>query len=157
MAQNKIKGELSIEQYRAAMETLPLPTVDVVLFNAEKSEVLLGKRVKEPYAEMFCTFGGRLYKNEEFADEACRIIKKETGLSLSPSEITFAGVINEINDVSLFEGVSYHSVDIYFGCVIEEQAITIDDQHSEARWLPVEYPTLPPHVRARINGALRAL
>ncbi|MDO8514676.1 MAG: NUDIX domain-containing protein [bacterium] len=149
--------ELSFDDYRFAMEKLPLATVDILFFNSEKTKTLLGRRENEPYAGTFYSFGGRLLKNEELADAACRIAKKETGVSLSPSKLTFVGILNEISDNSRFDGINYHAVDIYFGCVIEKQAITLDEQHSEAKWFDVNDPTLHPNVRARIDGALRAL
>lgn len=152
-----IGGELPIERYREVMENLPLATVDVLFFNPEKTKTLLGKRVSEPYAGLWYAFGGRLYKNEEFKDAAVRIAEEEAGIHLSPDDLIFAGVLNEISANSRFEGINYHAVDIYFACVIEERVPTLDRQHSEAAWLSVEDPTLHPNVQARIAGALRAL
>lgn len=152
-----IGGEVPLERYRSVMEEFPLATVDVVLLNPDRTKTLLGKRTRDPYVGQFCTFGGRLYKNEEFKDAAIRIAKEETGIALSPAELTFAGVINEINDNSVFPGVGYHAVDIYFVCVIKEQAVVLEEQHSEAQWLSVEDQTFHPNVRTRIEGALRAL
>ncbi len=154
----KIGGEeLSPDDYRSAMEKLPLVTVDIIFFNPEKTKTLLGRRINEPYAGMFYSFGGRLYKNEEFVDAACRIAKKETGISLSPSELTFAGILNEISDNSRFDGINYHAVDVYFGCIVSERDVSLDDQHSEAKWFDVNDPTLHPNIKRRIDGALRAL
>ena len=151
------EGELPLDSYRKAMHELPLVTVDILFFNPEKTKTLLGKRVREPYARIWYAFGGRLHKNEEFADAALRIGKKECGLVLKAENIMQAGVLNEISPNSIFEGVNYHSVDIYFGCIIEEQPVVLDDQHSEARWFDVNDPTLHPNVQKRIAGALGAL
>lgn len=158
MAKNKIGGELPLEQYRLAMEGLPFVTVDILFFNRLKTKTLLGKRANEPYAGVLYAFGGRLYKNEEFTDAAVRIAKKETGISLSPDDITFVGVLNEINETSRFEGINYHAVDLYFGCIVDEKQLVVpDDQHSELEWVSVDDPTLHPNVQTRIVGALRAL
>ena len=157
MTGKPLGGELSPERYREAMQELPLVTVDIIFFNPGKTKTLLGKRTNEPYTGDWYSFGGRLYKNEEFVDAAVRIAKKETGISLSSSELTFVGVLNEISDTSRFEGINYHAVDVYFGCTIEEQAVVLDDQHSEAKWFDVSDPTLHPNIRTRIEGALRVL
>ncbi len=152
-----VGGELPLEHYRAAMEKLPLATVDIVILNPERTEALLGRRKNEPYAGTFYTFGGRLYKNEEFASAAIRLAKKECGLLLSPADIVEAGVLNEISENSIFEGINYHAVNIYFACTIKEPEVTLDDQHSEAQWFAVDDPTLHPNVQTKIAGALRTL
>lgn len=150
-------GELPLESYRALMEDAPICTIDVIFLSLDKTKILLGKRVNEPFAGVFYSFGGRLYKNEEFLNAACRIAKQEVGILVPPPALTLGGVLNEINDSSIFEGVNYHDVDLYFGCVIEDQTVVLDDQHSEARWFDVKDPTLHPNVRKRIEGVLRAL
>ena len=150
--------EVPLERYRALMENFPICTVDVVLCNPDKTRALLGKRVNEPYAGLFYSFGGRLYKNEEFVDAALRIVQKETGLSLVPSQLRLAGVLNDRGDTSIFPDISYHAVNIYFGCRIEEgHEITLDEQHSEARWFEINDGTIHPYIQTRIKGVLRAL
>lgn len=150
-------GELPPEPYRQAMENVPLVTVDVLFFNPEKTKTLLGRRTNEPYAGMWYSFGGRLYKNEEFVDAAIRLAKKETGVSLSPDNLVQAGVLNEINPNSIFDGINYHSVNIYFACIIDHTDVSLDHQHSEARWIDIDDQSLYPYVRAKIAGALHAL
>lgn len=151
----RVVGILPLERYRAAMEELPIVTIDVVFLNPDKTKILLGKRTNEPYAGQFYSFGGRLYKNEEFLDAACRIVIQEVGISLSPEALTFAGVLNEMNDSSIFEGINYHTVDVYFVCTITDEAVALDSQHSEIQWFPVNDPNLHPNVKARIEGALK--
>lgn len=157
MSRGRIGGALPLDRYRAVMEELPIVTIDVIFLNPDKTKTLLGKRVNEPYAGIFYSFGGRLYKNEDFVDAACRVAKTETGISLTPSDITFAGVLNEINDSSIFEGVNYHTVDVYFVCTIKDEAVSLDSQHSEMRWFSISDPNLHPNLKARIAGALKAL
>ncbi len=149
--------ELPRDQYRLAMQELPLVTIDVLFFNADGTKILLGKRRNEPYAGVFFSFGGRLYKNEELIDAACRVAEKEVGVTLSPSDLTFGGVYNEISPNSVFEGINYHAVDIYFYTLIGDTDVELDDQHTEARWFPVEDPNIHPNVRARIDGACAAM
>ena len=146
-----------MDRYRAAMQELPLVTVDIIFLSPNKTKILLGKRTNEPYAGEFYSFGGRLYKNEGFKDAACRIAKEEVGISLTPDEITFVGVLNEINDGSIFEGINYHTVDVYFVCTIESGTTSLDSQHSEMRWFSVDDANLHPNVKVRIEGALRVL
>jgi len=155
MSEQRIGGTLPIERYRAAMEDMPIVTVDVIFLNPDKTKILLGKRTNEPYAGQFYSFGGRLYKNEDFLDAAYRIAKQEVGVSLLPQALTFAGILNEINDSSIFEGVNYHTVDVYFVCSIEDESVQPDSQHSEIGWFSVDDAGLHPNVKARIEGALK--
>ncbi len=150
-------GFLPRDRYRAAMEDVPIVTIDILFLNPEKTKILLGKRTNEPYAGQFYSFGGRLYKNEEFLEAARRIAEQEVGISLSAEALTFAGVLNEMNDSSIFEGVNYHTVDVYFVCTMRDAEVVLDGQHSEIRWFPIDDPALHPNVKARIEGALRAL
>lgn len=156
MMDKQVGGKLPLERYRTAMEELPLVTIDVIFLNPERTKILLGKRTNEPYAGIFYSFGGRLYKNEDFLDAARRIAKEEVGIELSPSGLTFAGVLNEINAASIFERVNYHAVDVYFVYVIDGKSVKPDGQHSALAWFPVDDAHLHPNVRARIEGALRA-
>lgn len=153
----RIGGKLPLERYRSAMEDVPIVTIDVMFLSPDKTKVLLGKRTNEPYAGQFYSFGGRLHKNEDFLEAACRIAKQELGLSIPPTALTFAGVLNEINDSSIFEGVNYHAVDVYFMCTITDETVALDSQHSETKWFKVDDPTLHRNVCARIEGVLRAM
>ena len=139
------------------MEDLPIVTIDVLFLSQDKTKILLGKRVNEPYAGAFYSFGGRLYKNEGFLEAACRIAKEEIGITVTPSELTFGGVLNEFNGSSIFEGVNYHTVDIYFVCTLGDANIILDSQHSETRWFSLNDANLHPNVQARIIGALKKL
>lgn len=157
MKEKPVGRMVPLELYRTAMEQMPLVTVDIMFLSPDKTRILLGKRTNEPYAGQFYSFGGRLFKNESFLGAACRIAKQETGLIISPSALIFAGVLNEISDNSIFEGVNYHAVDVYFACTIGNESMKLDSQHSEMRWFPVDDPGLHPNVKTRIEGALRAL
>lgn len=151
-----VGGTLPLERYRAAMKDVPIVTIDVIFLNPAKTKILLGKRTNEPYAGQFYSFGGRLFKNEEFLDAACRIAKQEVGLLIPPAALTFVGVLNEINDSSIFEGINYHTVDVYFMCTIKDESVRLDSQHSEIQWFPVDDQGLHPNVKARLEGALKA-
>lgn len=157
MSERRIGGTLPLERYRAAMEELPIVTVDVIFLNPDKTKILLGKRTNEPYAGEFYSFGGRFFKNENFLEAAERIAKQELGLSIPAERFLFAGVLNEINDSSIFDGVNYHAVDVYFVCTIENASMKLDGQHSEVAWFSVDDARIHPNVKARITGALAAL
>lgn len=153
-----IGGRLPLERYRQLMDDGPIVTVDVMFLNPERTKLLLGKRINEPYKDEYFSFGGRLYKNEAFIDAACRITKEELGLDIPASELTFAGVTADFGDSSIFEGVNYHSVDIFYVCTITEDLnVSLDAQHSDVKWFSLDDTTLHPFVQNRIQGVKKTL
>jgi len=152
-----VGGMLPLERYRQTMEDSPLVTVDVLFLDREKKRILLGKRRNAPYAGEFYSFGSRMFKNEEFIDAAKRIAKEELGLNLRNEEFTYIGALNEINETSIFEGVNYHAVDIYFYCTIDTLNAVLDEQHSETKWFDLDEPSLHPNVVTRIRGLQNVL
>ena len=157
MSEFPVGGELPLDRYREAMQDMPLATVDIVFVNPDRTKTLLGKRKNEPYAGKFYTFGGRLFKNEELIDAAVRIAKKEVGIVLSPMSLIKAGVLNEINPSSIFSGINYHAVNVFFACTIPEDEISLDDQHTEAKWLSVNDPDVPTYAKSKVVEALKVL
>lgn len=142
--------------YKVLMEFSPICTVDMIFFNPEGTRVLLGKRVNAPYQGLFYTFGGRLRKNEMFEEAAVRIAKKEMGVAITPSDVTFGGLDNEISDNSIVPDTNYHAVALYFGGTIpEDTPVELDAQHSEYRWVGVDDTSIHPSIQPRILKALR--
>jgi ADP-ribose pyrophosphatase YjhB (NUDIX family) len=152
MSKLPVGGRLPLERYRQGMEDSPIVTVDVLFLDKDKKKILLGKRENAPYAGEFYSFGSRMLKNEEFVDAAIRVAKEELGVPLRPSDLTLVGTINEINETSIFDGINYHAVDIYFYCVIDRASIVLDQQHSETKWFDLDDESIHPNVRTRIEG-----
>lgn len=157
-SRRKISSDVSPEIYRTLMEHGPICTIDILFFNPQRTQTLLGKRTSDPYKGTFYAFGGRLRKHESFEDAAVRVAKQEVGIDLLPREIKFSGIINEINSGSKFKGTDYHAVDLYFACVVPQDIeIKLDSQHSEYRWFDVNERNLYPNIKTRISHALKVL
>lgn len=158
MKEHKENNYVSENTYKILMESSPIPTMDIIFFNPEKTHTLLGKRVNNPYKDIFYTFGGRLQKNETFEKAALRIAEKETGIVLNELDLSFAGVDNEISDSSIFDGANYHAVALYFGYILlSDTTIKLDAQHSESRWIRVDDPEIHSSIRTRITNSLKAV
>lgn len=150
--------DLSPTTYQILMDVSPICVVDILFFNPEKTHILLGRRIDNPYKGVFYAFGGRLRKNERLEDAAIRIVKQETAINLDHSDIVLAGTINEISSDSKFEGVNYHAVVLYFYSMIPvDTVVTLDEQHAECKWFSVDDPSLHPNIKKRITGALRSM
>ena len=72
--------ELPASEFAAAVEALPLVSVDWVLTNPE-GQLLLGQRLNAPARAWWFTPGGRIRKNEPLADALLRVASNELGLA----------------------------------------------------------------------------
>lgn len=158
MTLQKENNYVSNDIYYTLIKSSPVPTVDILFFNSEKTHTLLGKRTNKPYKDVFYTFGGRLQKNETFEKAAVRIARKETGIDLKISNLCFGGVDNEISNSSIFEDTNYHAVVLYFRCIIQpDTKVTLDDQHSESKWVNINDKEIHPSIHIRIANSLKAV
>ncbi|MCX6738574.1 MAG: NUDIX domain-containing protein, partial [Candidatus Parcubacteria bacterium] len=135
-----IPSELYIEM----MNHLPICCVDIMIFNTEKTKILLCKRSNEPLKGEYFSPGGRLLKNEELKAGAVRQAKRELGIKINPKQVIFGGIISEIYPNSAFgKDIGYHAVVIYFGYVATKNTnIILDNQHSDYKWFDVSDKTI---------------
>lgn len=147
---------LPLEKYRELLDISPICTVDVLFFNNDKTKTLLFKRENEPMKGTYFSAGGRLFKNELLEDCAVRQALREAGLVINKEGLMFGGVHEQLNPNSIFDGVSYHAVDIFYGYIIDEDAkIKLDSQHSDHKWFSVSDDTLHPFLKTIIASALK--
>lgn len=147
---------LPIEKYRELLDTTPVCTVDVLFFNKDKTKTLLFKRTNNPLKEVYFSIGGRLLKNEKLEDGAVRQALREVGLHIDKNELTFGGTQEELHSVSIFSGVSYHAVDIFYGYILNNETITLDSQHDDYQWFSVSDENLHPFIKTKIAALLKA-
>ncbi len=145
-----------LEKYRELLDTTPVCTVDVLFFNHDKTKTLLFKRTNKPVKGVYFSIGGRLLKGEKIVDGAVRQAMRETGVRVKKSALVFGGVQEEIHKTSIFKGVSYHAVDIFYGYILDKQEIKLDNQHSDFRWFSVSDKTLHPLIKSKIKSILKA-
>ena len=145
--------------YRDIVAHMPVSTVDIVLLNKTKDKTLLFKRNNEPVKNVYFTIGGRLLKGENFLHGAVRQAKRELGLKIDPQRAFFAGVTQDFHKNSVFKGVSYHAVAVFFGYILQDENINIkfDAQHSNYKWFSVKDKKLHPHIKERVKQTLLAL
>ena len=153
-----MKDQLPRQTYRLLMDKAPICCVDVLFFNKEKTKTLLFKRTNEPVKGVYFTIGGRLLKKEKIIDCAIRQTYQETGIRVPKNKLALGGVGEDIHKNSVFAGVSYHAVDIFYGCILNgKEKIKLDHQHSDYQWFSVKDKKIHPFVRNRIAGLLGKL
>ena len=159
-ASPRARGLLPLSLYRRLMDVGPLPTVDVLFFNSALTKTLLLKRAHKPLAGVYFSMGGHIRKNEKLLDAAIRQAFTETGIRIKKADLVFGGVQEEIHKDSIFPGVSYHSVDVFYGYVLTEvqlKNLHLDGQHSNAKWFPVFDRTLHPFIKTKLKSLLAAM
>lgn len=159
MVQKKDKNFIPNKVYKDIVAHMPVSTIDIVLLNKNKDKTLLFKRNNEPVKNVYFTLGGRLLKGETFLHGAVRQAKRELGLKIDPKKAFFGGVTQDFHVNSVFEGVSYHAVAVFFGYILEDENISInfDNQHSDYKWFSVKDKNLHPHIKERLRQTLLAL
>lgn len=146
---------LPAENYRNLLDISPICTVDVLFFNSDLTKTLLFKRENEPLKDCYFSVGGRLLKNERLMDCATRKAFEEIGITINRENLTWGGTIEELNPNSIFEGVSYHAVDSFYGYILTDEVLKLDNQHSEYRWFSVSDGSLHPFIKTKIDTLLK--
>ena len=144
---------LSDELYREVMRSMPIPTVDVLLFTEDLSQTLLFLRTSRPVHDVFYSLGGRVRKNESLIAAALRILHQEANMHVQPSALVLGGVVDEIFDDSMFDGINSHCINTVFGCTVSAlMNITQGDkQHSESSWFPTNSSTLHHYIAEKVR------
>lgn len=146
--------------YRQYMKNSPICTVDVLFFDKSKKKILLCKRVNKPLKNKFFSIGGKLLKNESFLDGAIRQAKKELNIKLKPRELIFGGVIGEIHNNSIYKGINYHTVNVYWGCILDnvkKNNFKLDNQHTKYRWFSVKSSRFHPFIKEKMANLISKL
>ncbi|MCL9809513.1 NUDIX domain-containing protein [Flavobacterium luminosum] len=126
-------------------------TVDVVLVrpNVEK-ELLLIKRLKDPYKDCWALPGGFVDENEDLEDAAKRELLEETTIT-----------VDQLHQIGAFgkpfRDPRIHTVSVaFFGKVTKETRAIAADDAKEAKWFPLdELPELAFDHKEIINEALK--
>lgn len=97
-------GRLSTERFRAAVDMLPLVSIDL-LVRDPRGRYLLGLRGNPPAQGRWFVPGGRVRKGEPLARALERLAGEELGMALPPARWRLRGVYEHFYDVN-FAGES---------------------------------------------------
>jgi len=135
---NHLQGWLPDSEFASAVNALPLVSVDLVVVNPA-GQMLLGLRRNAPARHWWFTPGGRVRKNEPFADCLRRVAMSE--LTLQEQDVQGArlmGVWDHFYEDSAYSSeVSTHYVNLPHVLQLKHP-MELDalpaDQHSVWRW-----------------------
>ena len=107
-------------------------TVDVLVINKNTNEILLIKRLNEPYKDYWALPGGFVDENEDLEQAARRELFKET--NVETSEMSQVGAFGKPN-----RDPRGHMVSIaYQTYLIENQIVKAKDDAKEIRWFSIK-------------------
>lgn len=132
------------DRFRAFLETMPQPCVEVVLETADG--ILLCKRAIKP--EEWFWPGSRLYKGEQLEAAAHRVAQDELGIDIRLAEQL--GVHSHFwSPEQIEEEVSRHTVNVVYLAIPASSSfeIELDDQHTAYRFVTESNPEFHEYVR----------
>lgn len=127
---------LDDQTFKCIVESTPLVSIDLIVKYKEK--ILLGKRKNKPAKGYYFTLGGRIRKNESFAQAQKRIASEEIGIELIQN-LQFVGVFEHFYDDSIFDKVSTHYVNHGYLLELEREIVDLPiEQHNSYKWFSIE-------------------
>lgn len=146
--------------YAEAVQNLPIPCVDVFLFNPASKSYLLVLRKDPPAKNFWWPPGGRVYKGETLAECAKRKCLEELGLK--PSDVMAIknlGVVETFFPDSAWNTQTHTINTLYLVRLNSEVVPNLDNTCQNYKWVPID--TIPecedPYVKNIYNLATAAL
>jgi len=103
---------------------------------------LSSRRDNEPAKDQWFTPGGRILRGETIHQAVKRVLHKETGLT--PNKITRTGVMEHI-------WPDTHTVTILHTVEAADDEVTMNDEHSDYKWLDSPPEDVHPLLRQMIH------
>lgn len=100
----------------------------IMVYNINGNELLLCKRVKDPYKGLYNLVGGKIEKNEDGFIAAYRELKEETGIDSSDIEL------HHMMDFTYYNQNCY--VEVYVGRLNKE--VELHNEIHPLEWLSVD-------------------
>lgn len=133
-------GDNFLSEYRftAAVEALPLVSIDLCLTNSAH-QLLMGRRSNAPAQGYWFTLGGRVRKGESQCDTFMRLMKQEAAIdSVDFCRARLMGIWDHFYEDSRFSTTTRtHYVNIPYWVALaddEAAAVMAGDQHGAWQW-----------------------
>lgn len=125
--------------YAEAVQNLPIPCVDVFLFNPANKSYLLVLRNDPPAKNFWWPPGGPVYKGETLAECAKRKCCEELGLKQSDVfAIRNIGVAETFFPDSTWSTQTHAINTLYLAVLTADEAPSLDKTCQKYKWMPVD-------------------
>lgn len=131
--------KLGLEQFKNVVRDTVLVSLDLLLIN-ERDEVLVGRRRHGPALNYIFVPGGRVMKGETLAAALRRVVKQETGLTVSSNNVILQGIYDHIYSDSCFEDPAISTQYVVIACrcpVSSGVSIIADQQHESLHFMSI--------------------
>lgn len=153
-------NKISDDHYKICLSSLPIVTVDIVIFNAHLNKVLLLYRNNKPAQGIYFTPGSRLIKGEDIYSCARRVLNQELGIQNQEFKLNYVGFLNELFENSIFNDVSTHNLDFYYSTILDAKILTniqLDNQHSHYKWFDINDINIHDYVKVKLKNSIKVL
>ncbi len=136
-ANRQVPGKLSMADFRAAVEMLPLVSLDLLVRDLD-GRYLIGLRTNPPAQDAWFVPGGRVMKNEMLHDAQRRLMLDELGLLPDAAVWTPFGVYEhfyETNFAGEADRSTHYVVLAYQVALIRPITSFPQIQHQHYRWM----------------------
>lgn len=100
----------------------------IIVYNPEKTHVLMCLRTKDPFLGLYNFVGGKVENGEKDIDAAYRELREETGITRSNIEL-----IHLFSTIYHLDGIE---LQVYYG-VLKEMVEVVSEKHP-LHWIPLE-------------------
>lgn len=134
------EGFLDAQDFRLAVEWLPLISIDLLIHHPSTAKVLLGLRRNPPAAESWFVPGGRVHKGERLQNAWDRICRDELGTTLPWSTAQLAGIFEHFYpDNFLGESATTHYLVQAYRVTLDHLPVGLPaQQHQRFEWWSVD-------------------
>jgi|GEM_PF-1066145 len=152
----RIEREISAEIYSGIVQSLPIPCVDVFLYNAEIDAYLMLLRSNAPAQGVWWMPGGRIYKGESFFEAAQRKTQIESGIAGVP--IAQLGTYTTyFPDSAWGKTVTTDTRNTVILSLCGWNAPSLDKDHGGWKWVPMREAPTDPYLHAAYKEASEKL
>ena len=137
-------SKLTVPEFLDVVKKTPLVAIDLVIQN-KCGHIFVGKRVNNPAKNYWFVPGGRILKNELFADTLVRLMREELGIDHFIGSYIIMGVYDHLYETCFYEPnptiTTTHYVVTGVKIQIDNDAIDyskIPAQHSHYKWIDVD-------------------
>lgn len=122
------------EKWTYIVENMPIPSIDMVVYDPDEDKFLLGRRTSEVANGYWFVIGGRIKKHESYREACYRIADEEAGLDIEIAEKLGAYEHFYPEADCDAETGKHYTPTAFVVHADSSQELVTDDQHADLQW-----------------------